>query len=81
MKHDLLLDEVAKLLEIDRSDLNMDTLLTGYGNWDSLVVISMIASIDEHCGILLKWHEIEQCQTLNDLFRLIECKNKKTNPS
>lgn len=78
MKTEIFLSQVAKLLEINRHDLKLDCPLEKYGNWDSLTVISTLASIDQHFGVLVKGCEIEQCKTLNDIFSLIESRGQKS---
>lgn len=79
MKNEIILNNLSKLLEIDRGDLNLNSPLSGYVNWDSLALVSMIATIDEHFNVLLKGYEIEQCKTANDIFLMVENKIKNVN--
>jgi acyl carrier protein len=76
MKNEIILNELANLMEIDRNDLNLNYPLEQYGNWDSLTAISTIALVDEQYGILLKSCEIEKCKNLNEIFELIDDKTK-----
>lgn len=76
MKYKNLLNEIAKLLQIDSKDLDTHAPVNSYGNWDSLVVVSSIALIDQEYNILLNASEIETCQTMNDIFKLIELKQQ-----
>ena len=62
---------LAEALDIDVSSLTPDTLFVEV-DWDSLAVISTIALIDEHFGIMIPGQEISQCKGFSDLLSLIE---------
>lgn len=72
----LLLIDLAKLLTININDLNDDFLLTEEANWDSLSLISTVAVIDQHYNIQIKGTELMSCNSIGDIFSLIENKNK-----
>ncbi len=76
MNTDIILNELAKLLEVKRSDLSVNSPIR---DWDSLILISMIAIIDEHFGILIKSYEIERFQTIKDIFLFIKNTQKSVN--
>ena len=76
MKNEIILNEISKLMEVDRHDLNADHLLESYGNWDSLTAVSTIALIDQEFGVVIRGCEIEKCKTLNEIFQLAEEKQK-----
>lgn len=61
----------ADALEIEESSLTTDTLFDEL-DWDSLAVISAIALIDEHFGIMIPGQEISDCKGMPDLLLLIE---------
>lgn len=77
MNIEILLTELAKLLETDRESVTLDYPLAGFGNWDSLAIVSMIATIDAIFNVSVKGNEIEQCKTVKDIFILIEHKKNK----
>ena len=72
MNEELLLNDMAKLLEIDKRLLNNTFMLEKEANWDSLSVVSTVASIDQHYGVVVKGSELMSCRTLHDIFSLIE---------
>lgn len=72
MRKNIILDEVVRILEINKLDFDENSPITHYNNWDSLFTISMIAIIDEKFDIAIKGHELEKCQTVNDILKLIE---------
>lgn len=78
MKYENILNEIAKLMEMDVKDLDINASLDQYGNWDSLVVISTIAAIDEQFNVIIKGSEIESCKTLKEIFELVETRQDAT---
>ena len=62
---------LADALEIEECSLTPDTLFEEV-DWDSLAVISAIALIDEHFGIMIPGQEISDCKGMPDLLLLIE---------
>ncbi len=56
------------------NELDPSAKLSGYDTWDSLVVVSTIAIIYQETGLLFKGSDIQNCETLNDIFSLIEQK-------
>lgn len=62
---------LADALEIDETSLTADTLFSEV-DWDSLAVISAIALIDEHFGIMIPGQEISECKGMPDLLSLID---------
>jgi acyl carrier protein len=79
MKKETFLNELAQLLELDVNLLKKDYPLKENQLWDSLAIVSTIASVDQHYQLAVKGIEIEHCETLDDLFSLIDKKQKTTN--
>jgi acyl carrier protein len=75
MKRENVMNEIAKLIEVDRSVLNDEFNLKG-NCMDSIVIVSMLAIIDINFGVRVQGAEIEACETLGDIFKLIDSKNK-----
>ncbi|OGT63249.1 MAG: hypothetical protein A3E85_06055 [Gammaproteobacteria bacterium RIFCSPHIGHO2_12_FULL_45_12] len=75
MKKENLLSEIAKFLEIDRCNLNDKYDLKGH-SIDSLVVISIIAAVDIIYSVRVQGCEIDKCETVGDIFSLIDLKLK-----
>lgn len=63
----LLLDEV---LELGAGTLKGDERLEDIETWDSLAVISFIALVDEHFGIVIESEKLAQAQSVADLYTL-----------
>jgi len=64
------LSDLAEILELDRAALTEEYPLDDT-NWDSLAVVSTIASIDESFGLALPGDPLRACQSVGDLLRLI----------
>jgi acyl carrier protein len=63
----LLLDEI---LELNPGTLKGDERLKDIGTWDSLAVISFVALVDEHFGIVIESERLAQAQSVADLYAL-----------
>ena len=68
---DKFLDLVAKELELDRSSINENTVLDDNIDWDSMSAITLISAIDGEYDTQLKDEELEECQSLGDIFKLV----------
>jgi acyl carrier protein len=75
MNKKLLLNDLAKIIEVEESTLTDDSRLSGHEYWDSLTMVSMIAAIDQHYKCDVSGLELEACETVENLFELIESKN------
>jgi len=75
MKKEKLLNELAQLLEVDVDKLS-DSYELDTNALDSLVVVSIIAIIDITYAVRIQGSDIEKCNTLKDIFNLIELKQK-----
>ena len=69
-KDQLFLAALADALELENAPLSPTTSF-GEIDWDSLAVISTIALIDEHFGVLVSGQAISECSGIPDLFSLI----------
>lgn len=75
MKREKLLNEMANVMEIDICELRDNYDLKGHG-LDSLLVVSMIAAIDIIYDVRVQGSDIDRCETVRDVFNLIEFKQK-----
>lgn len=68
-------DDLAELLEVDAID--PDQPLDEYENWDSLTVISFIASLDADYGVNMTAKDIAAFSTPGQLFAEVERRKTK----
>jgi acyl carrier protein len=69
-KTEAFLSALAEALELDSSALTPTTSFAEI-DWDSLAVISAIALIDEHFGIMVPGQAISECPGIPVLLSLI----------
>jgi acyl carrier protein len=74
MNKEPLLQALAKLLEVKIEQLDDNYLLNSKQMWDSLSVVSTIASIDNCYKVSVSGDQLESCETVGDIFELV---NKK----
>ena len=70
MTRDDLLRQIEKILEAAPKSINGAEKLADLASWDSLAILSFIATVDKSCGVRLKADQIYSCNTVNDLLTL-----------
>ena len=67
-----LVEIIAEALEIDKSVAVNDLKLDPEDNWDSIALLSVIASIDEEFDIQLDGDKLAECRSISDILKLLE---------
>jgi len=67
-----LVEIIAEALEIDKSVAENDLKLDPEDNWDSIALLSVIASIDEEFDIQLDGDKLAECRSISDILKLLE---------
>ena len=67
-----LIEIVAEALEIDQDIARNDLVLDPEDNWDSIALLSVIASIDEEFDIQLDGDELAACRSLSQILNLLK---------
>jgi acyl carrier protein len=62
--------QLAGMLEVPVDDLQPDTELAQYANWDSLARMATIALLIELTGAPVGEHDLDRVRTLQDLYDL-----------
>jgi acyl carrier protein len=73
MDNEEFLNDLAEALETDKESLTPDTELESLA-WDSLTQVSTIALIDQYFDTTVSAKHLESCQTVGDIFDLINSK-------
>ena len=63
---------LAEALETDRIDSS--DVLADYPEWDSLALLTVVASIEEQYGVTVDSEEFEEISTAGDLAALVQAK-------
>ena len=67
-----LIEIIAEALEIDKSVAENDLKLDPEDNWDSIALLSVIASIDEEFDIQLDGDKLAECRSISEILKLLE---------
>lgn len=75
---DRILAVVAETLDIDASELNLDTDLHGTGHLDSLAIVTLVAFIEDEFGFKVSVDDIvpENFSTVRRITELVECSRR-----
>ena len=60
-----------QFIETDPSTITPDTQFHQIDEWSSLMVLSIIAMVDEEFGVALKGDDIKHSITVKDLYHLV----------
>ena len=66
--------QFSQLIEIGESKSLLNLKLKNLQQWDSISILSTIALIDECFHVMISGNEIEACETLGDILKLIKIK-------
>ena len=72
MIFDRIKDIIIEQLQVEESDVNMDTNLMKDLSADSLDAVEIIMAIEDEYGIEIPDEEAEKMQTVGDLVRYVE---------
>ncbi len=75
MNKNYLLSDLAKLLEVDKNLLVDSICLDEELYWDSLSKVSTVAAINRHYNVSVNYLELLNCESIADIFILIENKS------
>lgn len=69
--------EIAEILCLPVEMLQADTPLKEISNWDSLAKMATIATVIEVTGTQVSDEDLEQIDTLQDIYDLIQAKKRE----
>lgn len=76
MQKDQFLNSVKELFEVTPdSKLNWKCKFKDLDEWDSLLALEIIATLDEEFGVELDGDDIRNAATLDDLFEIAKAKS------
>ncbi|WP_342612400.1 acyl carrier protein [Burkholderia ambifaria] len=64
--------QIARALDINTTDLESTTILSGNEKWDSFAVLSVVALVTEHTGKQLTLPDVAKLGTVSDLVSLVQ---------
>jgi len=66
--------ELSNLLMLPIEQVTNDLSLSALGQWDSFTVVSLMGAITQHFNLVVSAEELMQCQSIGNIFNLIETK-------
>lgn len=69
---DRVIQEAASILQVNSSDLSMETGVGDVPDWDSLGHTRLIAGLEEAFDIMFDVEEVLDCETIEDIVELIQ---------
>ena len=65
-------EKLLDILEVD--ELNDADILEDFDEWDSLTILTLIATVDSHFGFQMDASDLDDIVTINDLYNFINSK-------
>lgn len=72
MNLDAIKKELAELLELRESELQVDVLLQPLSNWDSLTKVTLLGVLNDQFGFALSPAVLDEVETVGELFDAIQ---------
>ena len=66
------LNTVAETMEVDVSDLSMETAYKEYEPWDSMMMMNLLMDLEEAFDVSIPIEKVSGVKTLQDLFELVK---------
>jgi acyl carrier protein len=66
---------VSEALEKEIQNIQITDHFKEYEEWDSLAILSIMALIEENFGTTISRDNLNKCQTLEDLFKIVTTDN------
>jgi len=72
--HNIIVNEIKKVLENDALELNTDTVIQDIDDWDSLNNVDLEMTLETECGIDFEVGEFEELKTVAEMISSVEKK-------
>jgi len=70
------IEKFADTLDVSAKEISDDTEFKDLKNWNSLTLLAIIEMVDYEYDVTLKGKEIQEAETIQDLFDLIKERKK-----
>ena len=68
---DKFLEFVAEIMEVDTSEIGMDTVYKEFKPWDSLMMLTLVMELEEEYGVSIPVEKLNGVKQLKDLFDIV----------
>lgn len=66
------LETVAETMEVDVSEISMETAYKEYEPWDSMMMMNLIMDLEEAFEVSIPIEKVSNVKTLRDLFDIVK---------
>lgn len=63
---------VADIMEVDVTELSMNTAYNEFPAWDSMMQLRLVMEIEDEYGVEIPFEKVPQIKTLQDFYQYIE---------
>ena len=71
MTEEKFLDFVADVMNVDVSEISMNTVYKEYSGWDSLMMLNLIMEIEEEYQVCIPLERVGEIRTLKNMYDMI----------
>lgn len=68
---DQFISQFADIIEVDKSEINLNDAFRDYEEWDSLSMLALIAMIKKQYNLLIPISEFDKLLTIEDVYSYI----------
>lgn len=66
------LEFVAEVMDVEVSELTMETAYGDYDPWDSMMMLTLIMEMEDEYDVTIPMEEVGKIKTLKDLYAYVE---------
>ena len=66
------IDFVADVMEVDPTEISMETVYKEYEKWDSLMMLTLVMEIEAEYGVTIPMEKLGAVKTMADLYEFVK---------
>lgn len=63
---------VADSLEVDKTEISMNTVYKDYEPWGSMAMMGLLMDLEEEYGVSIPIEKVSNIKTLRDMYNLVQ---------
>ena len=71
---DAFIEFVADVMDVDASEISMETVYKEYEKWDSLMMLTLVMEIEAEYNVTIPVEQLGSVKTLGDLYEFVKQK-------
>ncbi len=69
---DAFIEFVADVMDVDASEISMETVYKEYEKWDSLMMLTLVMEIEAEYNVTIPVEKLGSVKTLGDLYEFVK---------